>query len=164
MTEQDHPCKHRGGPREEEGRFACALVPERIDAPRGVRLEDCATCFYRDKDVQPLPAPVRPTFAERARNFLVAMKDELAWRAGGGAGPTEEEKAARRTACDSCDQRNPETDGCELCGCFLEAALLALPPRPLGKLDCSTQKCPADKWGYCGGYKPPEPRKCCGGG
>lgn len=104
--------------------------------------------------------PVKISFAQRAARFVLAMRDEAAWRAGGGAGPTDEERAARRSACDACEHRDPEVDGCLKCGCYLEAGLL--PPRPLGKLSASTQKCPIDKWGYAGGYSPPQSKRCCG--
>lgn len=165
---QDYPCTHRPSDEpNEHGRFACNLVPERISAPLGVSAATCTQCWYRNRELAPLPAKEeqpRPTFAERARNFLLAMKDELAWRATGGAGPTEEERAGRRATCDACEHRDAEHDGCSVCGCYLEPGLL--PPRTHGKLDCSTQACPAGKWGYAGGYEPPrnQPRRCCGGG
>ena len=169
MNEADYPCKHRGG-LNEHGRYACALVPGRITAPLGVTLEVCSGCWYRDKDLEPLPEeeqqqqpqPQPQTFAQRAARFMLAMKDEVAWRAGGGAAPTTEEKAARRAACDACEHRDEEADGCQICGCYLEKGLL--PPRPFGKLDCSTQSCPLNppKWGHAGGYQPPVQRGCCG--
>ena len=165
MSSSDYPCKHRGDRPDEHGRYSCALVPSRIVAPLGVTLEVCSKCWYRDKDVEPLPDPVPappPTFAQRAARFVLAMKDEVAWRAGGGVGPTAEEKAARRAACDACEHHDEEADGCEICNCYLEKGLL--PPRPFGKLDCSTQSCPLNppKWGHAGGYQPPVQRGCCG--
>jgi len=85
-----------------------------------------------------------------AVTFARAMKEEARWRAGGGRGPTTEEKTARRAACDGCPDRDAGRDACTLCGCYLEAGLL--PPRPLGKLDCATQQCPKGLWSSVGGY------------
>lgn len=164
----DPPCRWR---REllTEGRYRCRST--KLHAPAGVSLPTCAGCYCRDHEPEePAPAPADPppkrTFAQRAAAFLAAMKDEAAWRAGGGAGPSAEERAARRAACDACEHRDAEHDGCSLCGCYLEPGLL--PPRPFGKLDCATQACPDNprRWGFAGGYEPPkdQPRRCCGGG
>ena len=84
------------------------------------------------------------------QKFLLAMKDEIAWRAAGGRGPTPEEKADRRSKCDGCKKHHDESsDSCKLCGCYLEAGLL--PPRLMGKLDCATQRCPIGLWETVGG-------------
>ncbi len=84
------------------------------------------------------------------RSFALAMLDEGKWRADGGAAPTEAERARRRELCNGCDKRDASNDSCTLCGCYLEAGFL--PPRPLGKLDCSTQRCPLGIWDFAGGY------------
>jgi len=90
--------------------------------------------------------------------FTLAMKAELAWRARGGRAPTAEEKADRRVKCNACTLYHDDVkDKCKICGCFLEAGLL--PPRPLGKLDCATQRCPLGLWETVGGFK----SKGCGG-
>ena len=88
--------------------------------------------------------------------FAQAIMVELAWRSSGGRGPSPEEKLQRRTTCDRCHERTQD-DRCRPCTCYLEARLI--PPIPFGKLDCATQKCPRDFWGYAGGYTGPK----CGG-
>jgi hypothetical protein len=92
--------------------------------------------------------------------FIQAIAHEIAWRAKGNHGPTKEEKSLRRIHCNACPKRDPKTDSCTACGCYLEIHLI--PPIPLGKLDCATQRCPIGLWNYTGGYVGP---KCggCGG-
>jgi hypothetical protein len=101
----------------------------------------------------PAPAPAGAVFA-----FLDAMATEAAWRAKGHSGPSAEEKAARRAKCDPCEKRDKDKDLCTACSCYLSARVL--PPIPLGKIDCSTQKCPLDLWDYAEGYSPPA-HSCC---
>lgn len=108
--------------------------------------------------------PTEQTLIQRIANFAYAMKIELEWRAKGGSGPTDEEKVERRKICDSnrCGMHDAKNDTCTACGCYLEKGLL--PPRPFGKLDCSTQACPRNLWSYVGGYIPPQAqiKSCCG--
>lgn len=137
----------------------------------GVSLETCSKCWYVNHEPDPVDAPQQaiqvsvpqpaPSLAQRLTNFAQAMTVEAAWRAQGGAAPTEEEKAARRAHCDAnqCGQHDESNDSCKACGCFLSARLL--PPIPFGKIDCSTQSCPVGLWGYTGGYSPKTPGGCC---
>ncbi len=101
---------------------------------------------YWDKAEKP------PTAAEQIARFADAMREEWRWRREGGKKPTKSEKMARRASCDGCNLRDHTNDSCTMCGCYLEKGLF--PPRPLGKLDCSTQSCPIGKWSYAGGYMP----------
>ena len=157
------------------GRYRCRSR-KLVVSPGGVTLATCAGCYYRDHEPNPndppqqaievnSPQTEQPTpasFSQRVTNFALAMTTETAWRAKGGTAPTDEEKAQRRACCDPCEHRDASNDSCRLCGCYLESGLL--PPRPLGKLDCATQQCPAGKWTYTGGYTPPQGAGCgsCG--
>ncbi len=130
---------------------------------------DCRLCWLYHNDIgyktlwdnMPVLEPQPPiskeeqekiSFAQRMAAFAKAMAVEASWRAQGGRAPTVEEKAERRAHCDSnlCGALDKKNDLCLACGCYLEAGLF--PPRPMGKLDCSTQKCPKGYWGTVGGY------------
>jgi hypothetical protein len=132
---------------------------------------DCYICwlYHNEPAYQPIldrPAPEKTSpgaIVNQMVQFADSMITEMAWRAGGGPAPSSQEKAARRRTCDSCDNRDPARDLCTVCGCYLEGNLLHLPPIPLGKLDCATQKCPLGLWGYAGGYAPAEADPCCKG-
>ncbi len=103
--------------------------------------------------------PKPPSLLQMVKEFAYANLAELAHRTSGKPGPTWKEKEDRRKICDSCDQRDKETDSCTICGCSLEAKLL--PPILLGKLDMATQVCPKNLWGSVGGA---EPQNCGGCG
>lgn len=99
--------------------------------------------------------------AQRLATWAKAMATEMSWRTAGGKPPTDEERAARRAKCDDCNDRDTAKDLCKICGCYLEPGLL--PPRPLGKLDCATQRCPRGLWTFAGGYSPAKSGGCGGG-
>lgn len=164
-----HACRWR----EEElspGRYRCASK-KLIVSPAGVTLDTCSKCYCANHEPDPEDAPQQaiqvsvpqqaPSLAQRLASFAQAMQVELAWRAGGGAAPTDEEKALRRAHCDAnqCGQHDESNDSCRACGCYLEAGLL--PPRPWGKLDLASQECPRGLWGFTGGYQPPANAGCC---
>ena len=153
-------CRWRSKEEISPNRYGCSSQKLSVGED-GITLETCSHCYLRDHepDENDPPSPQPLTFTQRAVNFLFALKVETQWRAQGGSGPTDEEKADRRRKCDTCTHRDPENDSCLLCGCYLEADFL--PPRPLGKLDCVTQACPAGLWGFGGGYEPPKGGGCC---
>ena len=102
----------------------------------------------------------KQTFSKRIVKFVYAMKIETLWRSQGGLAPTAEEKAHRRSLCNTCDAHSKEDDMCTLCGCYLEAGLL--PPRPFGKIDCASQACPKGLWTYTSGFVPKAECSPCG--
>lgn len=50
-----------------------------------------------------------------------------------------EVQTERRALCDACDQRDPETDKCQLCKCRLKGLF--------NKLQLARSSCPLGKWG-----------------
>lgn len=145
-----------------------------FDGPYKGRGVQCTACWLWHKDpehckkiwgkeVLKAKATVNGgVYKERILDFAKAIAVETSWRVSGGRAPTDEEKAERREKCNSCRYRNPTTDVCMVCGCYLEAGMI--PPRPIGKIGCSTQKCPLGPplWNYVGGYVPGPDVKCCG--
>ena len=152
-------------------RYRCASR-KLIVSPAGVTLDICSKCYYANHEPDPEDAPQQaiqisvpqqePSLAQRLASFAHAMQVELAWRAQGGAAPTDEEKAARRAHCDAnqCGQHDESNDSCKACGCYLTSRII--PPIPLGKLDCATQRCPVGLWEYTSGYTPPAGLGCGG--
>jgi hypothetical protein len=100
----------------------------------------------------------KQNIVSQAWDFATAIAAEMNWRMAGGSAPTADQKAARRATCEACSDHDKEQDKCNLCGCFLEAKLLHIPPIPLGKLDCATQSCPKGLWLTTAGRGTP-----CGG-
>jgi hypothetical protein len=96
--------------------------------------------------------PVPPTMTEKIKNFSAAMTEETRWRLSGGRGLTEDEVAKRRSLCDACEHRDTDDDSCKICGCYLSQR--ALPPVPVGKLNCATQSCPKGFWSHVAEYRP----------
>ena len=88
---------------------------------------------------------MRPGLVSMAQDAAASLADGVPARAGGAsAGARPETVAARKAACASCPSLDPETGGCQSCGCGQLAAARQLGVDLDLKQRLAALRCPQD--------------------